>query len=336
MKRLKVWLLLPLLLLLVACSKSPKEEFKARLQESSQQDKVAYQYKVKVKDIQLTSTSSTSGLDLSALRNASLDFTINQDLKNGKVSLSSDLSKINSALPKAQLIYAKKKAYLNADALVAFYGLDKAAFQGKYVDLSEFSQEKFPDLSKLEKENNKKSDLSWLDDLSDKKFEKSGDKVTATFTFDELLEATSKTTKKDEEAKTYIDLAKAAISDKSKIKMTLGKDGSGSADMNLIYAKGVDYGVKSIKLTMSYKKVTYKSVKTPSKDNLLDKNQLQELVVQNYKFTDEQFNGIYDTLRENASLYSKAELQEIINGYKQNLTDDQLNKLNALLNQATA
>lgn len=335
MKRFKAWLLLPLLVLLVACSKSPKEEFKARLRESSQQDKVAYQYKVKVKDLQLTSTSNTSGLDLNALKNASLDFTINQDVKNGKMSLSTDLSKINSALPKAELIYVKKTAYLNADALVAFYGLDKKAFQGKYLDLSEFSSEKFPDLSKAAKEE-KKADYSWLDDLSDKIFEKSGDKVTANFTFDELLEAASKAEKKDEEVKTYIDLAKAAISDKSKVKMTLGKDGSGSADMNLVYAKGVDYGVKSIKLKVSYKKATYKAVKAPSKDSLLSQSQLQELVVQNYKFTDEQFNGIYDTLKENASVYSKAELQEIINGYKQNLTNDQLNKLNALLNQATA
>ncbi|MGT2735784.1 hypothetical protein ACVRXS_01205 [Streptococcus orisratti] len=329
MKKIRILLLLPVLFLIVACSKSPKEEFISRIKQNADQDKSAYQFSVKIKDIQTSTSDNSESIDMSMFKGASLNFQVQQDLKNEKISISTDLSKINAAFPKFNLFYVKDTAYLNADAITTFYGLDSKNFEGKYIDLAEFSNESFPKLSELSKEQ----DYSWIEKLSDKKFKKDGDKVTATLSFDELLKVYSAQAKKDEELKTYIDLAKASVSDDSKITMTLDKDGSGNADIKLVYAKALNLGIDSIHLTMTYKKSTYKDIKVPNSNAILSQEELGKLVEQNYKMSDEQFEGIYNSIKESTSLYSKEELQELINSYKTYLTDEQFKKLQSLLDQ---
>ena len=115
--------------------------------------------------------------------------------------------------------------------------------------------------------------------------------------------------------------------------MTLDKDGSGNADIKLVYAKALNFGIDSIHLTMTYKKSTYKDIKVPNSNAILSQEELGKLVEQNYKMSDEQFEGIYNSIKESTSLYSKEELQELINSYKTYLTDEQFKKLQSLLDQ---
>ncbi|MGT2828722.1 hypothetical protein AB6M97_01560 [Streptococcus hillyeri] len=345
MKKIKMLLALPLALTLAACSKSPKDEFLDLIKKQQNEDKGAYEYVIK-----LDEASGEMASQLESFKGKSVKATASQDLKNGLIGLTVNLSDFNSELSDFDFIYSDDKAYMSVAPVAQFSaGLASDSLDGKFADLEEFSGEKMPSLAELSKENKANAEL--FEEVDEKNFTKNGDKVTMTLSFDELFDLTNKVVKnsqkelKDvsaEQLKTYLDLAKASIDDSSKFVMTLDEKGNGKAKIQLKTAAGVGESVSELKLTLDYKKVTYKAPKVPSKSDIVSQDELTNLMTEEMsasteevKMTDEEFNELYASLEAEASKATKEEIQLYIDAMAPYLTEEQAKKMQELLKKAS-
>lgn len=144
-------LLLSLVFVLVACSKSPKEEFKARLDSLQKMTKSAYHYKIKVNDLK-AGEQSVATMDMKQLVGKTIEADVSQDLKNNLVNLSVDLSAIDSKFSDFQIVYKDDKAYMTVQPFLTMNGVDAKEAKGKFVDVAEMSGEKIPSLKEAKSE----------------------------------------------------------------------------------------------------------------------------------------------------------------------------------------
>lgn len=345
MKKLKMLVALPLVLALAACSKSPKDEFLDLLKKQQSEDRGAYEYVIK-----LDEASGELASQLESFKGKSVKATASQDLKNGLVGLTVNLSDFNSELSDFDFVYSDDKAYMSVAPIAQFTaGMTADSLDGKFANLEEFSGEKMPSLVDLEKEN--KANATLFEEVDDKNFTKKGDKIMMTLSFDELFDLANevvKTSKKElrdvniEELKTYLDLAKASIDDSSKVMMTVDGKGNGKTKIQLKTAAGVGESVSELKLTLDYKKVDYKAPKVPSKSDIVSQDELTNLMTaemsastDELKITDEEFNDLYASLEAEASKVTKEEIQLYIDAMAPYLTEEQTKKLQELLKKAS-
>ncbi|MGV3006031.1 hypothetical protein [Streptococcus pluranimalium] len=331
-------LLLSLVFVLVACAKSPKEEFKSRLESLQSEKKVAFDYKIKVKD--LKPGQNAAGLEgLDDIVGKTLDAKISQDLDKNVMSISIDLSKIDDKFSDFEMIYKDDKAYMSVQPMLAMQNVDLKDAEGKFIDIEEMSGEKMPSLKKATKD--KEVDLSWLDEVDEKHFKKDGDNVTVTLTMNQLFKVYKSALKQlddnketAEQLETYVNLAKASLSDKSKATLTLGKDGNLKTSLSMIYAKGMDTAIKSVDVDVNAKKVTYKAPKAPKSSDILSKEELENLLMDNQKLSDQDFNELYEGIKADLDNTSKETIEVFIAQSKAYLTDEQVKKLEDLAKQA--
>ncbi|MFC3928257.1 hypothetical protein ACVR05_06705 [Streptococcus caprae] len=324
----KSLLLLPILVLLVACSQSPKDTFISRLKASQTDKAVGYKFDVTVKDIVASDSASQ---DFSSLKNKTFSFDVNMSEKRDKFGVTMDLSALSEGVSKLDMVLANDTYYMSADAVASYAGLDSSAFEGYYLDGEEYTGQEVFDSSSFSEET--KADYSWYKELADDKYTKDDDgNVTLTLTVAELLEVAKENAKAtdQEETETYLKLAQAALSDDSKVTITMAEDNSGKMDMDLIFASGVDYGVKSVKLNMTYKQVDYTEPKVPSKDKILTKSQFEEKVMSSYKISDEEFKEIYSMVEGQVANATQEDVQAYIDSISSYLTDEQLKKMEEL------
>ncbi|WP_438831964.1 hypothetical protein [Streptococcus pluranimalium] len=331
-------LLLSLVFVLVACAKSPKEEFKSRLESLQSEKKAAFDYKIKVKD--LKPGQNVAGLEgLDDIVGKTLDAKISQDLDKNVMSISVDLSKIDDKFSDFEMIYKDDKAYMSVQPMLAMQNVDIKDAEGKFIDIEEMSGEKMPSLKKATKD--KEVDLSWLDEVDEKYFKKDGNNVTVTLTMNQLFKVYKSALKQlddnketAEQLETYVNLAKASLSDKSKATLTLGKDGNLKTSLSMIYAKGMDTAIKSVDVDVNTKKVTYKAPKAPKSSDILSKEELENLLMDNQKLSDQDFNELYEGIKADLDNTSKETIEAFIAQSKVYLTDEQVKKLEDLAKQA--
>ncbi|MBM7642129.1 hypothetical protein [Streptococcus loxodontisalivarius] len=289
-------------------------------------------YTVKISDIQGADSSSSSTFDLSSFEGKSLSFEMQYNVKDTQAEFSTDLSDINDKVSKVDFIYDDDKAYVNADALFAYYGFDTTTVKGKYVDLAEISDNEIPALSDYE---SMEADYSWLEDIDEDSFTEKDGQVTATIKMSDLIEQVAKQAD-DDTSETYLNIAKASLSDKSTAKITLDEDGSGEIKMTIAFADGIDYGFDSMTLEISFKKIDYKKPSIPTASNILSKSQLESAMESSYRLDDTTFQGIYDVVKDNLKTVDQATLKEYVSEYSDYMTDEQKAKINALIAQASA
>lgn len=345
MKKIKTLLAIPMLLTLVACSKSPKDEFLDAVKKQQGQDKGAYEYTIKIDDV-----SGDLGAQLEAFKGKTVTATASQDLKAELVGLTVDLSSFDSSFSDFNLVYAGDKAYMNVAPIAQFAaGVSAENLEGKFVDIEEFSGEEMPSLKSIAEEGT--SDTAFFEELDEKHFSKDGDKVSLSLTIDELLDFSSKAVEKAgtetegvtaEQMKTYMDLAKASLDDSSKFVITVDGKGNGEAKIQLKTAAGVGESASEIKLSLSYKSVDYKEPKVPAKSDIVSQEELSNLMTsaagvsdEELKMTDEEFNELYSSLEGEVANATKEEIQAYITGIAPYLTEEQNKKMQELLKKAS-
>lgn len=268
-----------------------------------------------------------------------LDAKISQDLDKNVMSISIDLSKIDDKFSDFEMIYKDDKAYMSVQPMLAMQNVVLKDAEGKFIDIEEMSGEKMPSLKKATKD--KEVDLSWLDEVDEKYFKKDGDNVTVTLTMNQLFKVYKSALKQlddnketAEQLETYVNLAKASLSDKSKATLTLGKDGNLKTSLSMIYAKGMDTAIKSVDVDVNAKKVTYKAPKAPKSSDILSKEELENLLMDNQKLSDQDFNELYEGIKADLDNTSKETIEAFIAQSKAYLTDEQVKKLEDLAKQA--
>lgn len=294
--------------------------------------------KIKVKD--LKPGQNAAGLEgLDDIVGKTLDAKISQDLDKNVMSISIDLSKIDDKFSDFEMIYKDDKAYMSVQPMLAMQNVVLKDAEGKFIDIEEMSGEKMPSLKKATKD--KEVDLSWLDEVDEKYFKKDGDNVTVTLTMNQLFKVYKSALKQlddnketAEQLETYVNLAKASLSDKSKATLTLGKDGNLKTSLSMIYAKGMDTAIKSVDVDVNAKKVTYKAPKAPKSSDILSKEELENLLMDNQKLSDQDFNELYEGIKADLDNTSKETIEAFIAQSKAYLTDEQVKKLEDLAKQA--
>lgn len=137
-----------------------------------------------------------------------------------------------------------------------------------------------------------------------------------------------------EELKTYLNLAKASLSDKSKAVLTLDKDGNLKTTLSIIYAKGMDSLVKSVDLVIDAKKVAYKAPSLPKSSDIINRKGVEELVMGAHKLSDEDFNNMYEGMKAQGDQISKESIEAFLKETKPYLTEEQIKKIEALAQEA--
>ncbi|WP_161981044.1 hypothetical protein [Streptococcus sp. S784/96/1] len=142
MKKLQALLIVPVTLLLVTCSKSPKDEFLSLMKEQQKQDKASYDYTIKVDD-----ASGELFAQLEPFKGKAIKAIASQDLKKELVGLTVDLSDFDSSFSDFEMIYSRDKAYMNAVPFAQFAQISGGATEeldDKFLDIEEISGEDMP------------------------------------------------------------------------------------------------------------------------------------------------------------------------------------------------
>ncbi|MDG3142545.1 hypothetical protein MKL29_06760 [Streptococcus suis] len=333
-------LLVAFIVALSACSKSPKAVFKERLEALQSATKSSYHYQVKVNDL-TAGSAPEAAVDVKKLVGKTVEATISQDLSKHLVGISVNLSAMDPKFSDVNMVYKDDKAYMSVEPLLAINGVDLADAKGKFVDVAELSGEKMPSLKELTPE--KEVDLSWLDEVDDKHFKEDGESVSVTLTMDQLLKLyQSVLTQMDddkesaEQLETYLNLAKASLSDKSKAVLSLDKKSNLKTKLSLIYAKGLDSLVTSVDLDIDAKKVAYKTPVVPNESDVLSKKELESMFMGQQKLSDEDFNNLYEGMKAQSGQMSQEEIADFLEGAKPYLTDEQIKKMETLAKDAAA
>lgn len=339
MNRFRQLLLLPLLLILVACgAKTAKDDFIGRIQNNQSAKQVAYQYTFRIDDV-VTAEAANNPV-LSALVGQELTLNINQDLDKHLVSLSTDLSAINPGFSSFEFIYADDKAYMTAAPMLAMSGLDTKEFEGKFIDIEQSSGQNLPNLSQFSPSDYQNTEL--YKNLDAKYFTKTGDDVTLKLTLAELFDLAQKTIAKTdkvsaEEFASQTKVVTQQFSNKSHTEITLDKEGNGKAKIHLLSAAN---DKESLTLAFDFKKVAYKAPKLPSEENILSQDELTASLSSNFTteliLSEEEFDSLYAGLEAEISNYSQENLQQMIDALRPSLTPEQIQKLESLLPKAKA
>lgn len=338
MKKLNVLLLLPLLLLLVACCAKPKDTFISRLKEINKQP-AAQELTIKVDKLTIQGQAN----QVAPLEGAELAIEVHQDNKKKIAAITADLSQIplyGASLSNLDMVYADGKMYMAADALAGIASLngvttDLSDLKGKYVDYSD---------SVMEATTDSKADLdydySWLEELDEKAFSEANGKVTATVTFKDIVKAlpssvTAQANISKQQLETYVSLFESMVSDDSKMLYTL--DDKGNGDISLVLKSksgaGLDFDMK---LSLSTKKIAYKEPEVPAKSNILTQDEFVSLASSSATMTEEDFQEFYNQIEADMANTTQEDFQLMLDAVKPHLSDQQIQKLETLRSKAIA
>ncbi|MFS1663195.1 hypothetical protein [Streptococcus sp. zg-JUN1979] len=334
MKKLKLLILLPLLLVLVACGKSAKETFISRLDENSSQTNQSYTLTTTITKI----TGDNS--DLQNWVNKSFTAKSNVSSKGKKADFALNLSELDSTLPDYKMTIIGNDTYVNLDALVHLQNAIEANpitfetqdFSGKYVNVSDISDHDYnwsEDFS---------SDHSWLDSLDDNDFSLSGDDSILTLTTTTVAKLLNQLQEELdlEEGQKLGDYLSSHLSDKSSLRITETKDGKLSATASLVFKDSSTLGISTLEAKLTLNQSDYVEPQAPEASSVLSETQLNSSLEQNYKMSDEEFENLYNSIQETASDFTKEQLDSLFAEEKTHMTDKQLQRFNDMIAQATS
>lgn len=339
MKKLVLLLWLPLIFLLVACGKSPKDEFISRLENQYTDKPVAYEMTIKLDDV------TSSGVNpMASFIGKEIKATISQDLSEKIVSLHADLSDVNPTLSDFEMVYVGDKAYMTVEPMLGMYGVTSSDLAGKYMDVADAQGSPLPDLGELTPAN--KENVAFFKEIDSKNFTKSGDKVSLSLTLEELMAFTQKVLETgDEETKelaqqykAQMETAQGAFTKDSKFVMTVDKKNNAEAVLTMKSAENKEDGMT---IKMAINKIDYKAPKVPAEKDIISQEELQQSLMASsgadttvdYQMSDEEFQEFYTMLETEVSNHTKAELQELIDALSPSLTAEQVKKLEGLLSK---
>lgn len=333
MKKTKLLLLLPLLVLLVACGKSAKDSFISRIEENTTTKNHAYQITTTISDIKTDDSS------LKNLNNKSFTTTVNISPKGKKASVKIDLAQLDSKLPSYEFIAIGDNLYMNLDALMQLQNLNQSSqisfeggdFTGKYINASDISDNKFKfdDYTSL-------TDVSWLKTLSDDDFSTSKDNAILTLTVKTLSSFLNDAIKSsNSKASDNLSLS-SLLSNKSSLRISIDKDGKQTATASLVFKNSRTLGISSLNAKMTVKDVDYTSPQAPEASSVLSTTQLTSLMETHYKYSQSQFEELYNYVKENAGDFTKEQLDSAFADDKTHMTAEQLQQFNNMINQATS
>ncbi|MCR8968190.1 hypothetical protein [Streptococcus zalophi] len=328
MKKLKFLLLLPLLIIIVACSKNPQDEFITRYNNNLKQEETSFVFSVKIKDVKLAN-NSTEMSELKDLKNKAFIFDVSQSTKDKIFSISSDLSEFNPSFPMLDIVGTNDDFYVNAELWGMFSGIESDKIKGRYINVADFSEDYDSVFDEAE------DSTGWTDSFKEidaKYFKMDGDVAVLTIKMSELLDMV-KTMAEDETANTYLNMMNAYLKESSSVTYRIEKDGSANMTIDLKMAPGLDYGIESVTIEMISKKVDYIAPKIPEDSKLISFDELQMLSseVAQSDLTDEEFQELYNQFKNNLSTYSKEELRKVLEIYQPFLTEEQYKEMEALV-----
>lgn len=380
------------LLLLTGCGKKVQEEYFNGLSGSRENQTVDLHFKIDQLELSMSNEEdAAAGMIansiLNSLKDAELAGTVANDTKNERMQLDLTVKVLGSSFPVEILTDNKQQvAYMSTDIyqqLMTLMGsmlgagdlgtsVDAEALKGKYLELDpEDMKELLADsdvstdggtaaITALQGDNQLMKD--WLLTLKADTFKKDGDKISHTFTKEELSDFVKYAEKNgDKDAKKTAAELKETLKDLTVFDLEATVDTkSGDQDLKMSMAGDTDENTMKAAFTVSLKPTDKKAAVTmPAADQIVTEEELSEmlgtsqfsangLTEENYDFEDDadygweeplteaEFQQLYDELAAEKENYTPEELQEYLDFLESSLTEEQFAKLTELVTSTTA
>ncbi|MGM0125278.1 hypothetical protein IGI37_002676 [Enterococcus sp. AZ194] len=367
------------LFLLAGCQgKSTKEQFMdAYKKQADTKEYNATEFDLKVDDLKIDADEETSGqvaMIVTQIKDMKLSGDTLIDSEGKKMELNLKLEAFGKTVP-VQMIQIDEKSYLSGATytgvieLVSSFGvplkLDQAKMtelKTKYIPITE----KLYDESGLNQQTDKTADKELLTELKDGKlndlfreyvekqlkdddFKKDGDKLSHTFTKDEMLDF-AKYAKENgsKQIKKYVEESIEPLKELDTLDFTVSIDTKTNKNTMKMTVKQEKAEIK-ITLNMTPKKSKDK-VKEPNKLDIISDEEVQSLMedavgtassdeydtiepdaddndLDDYEISDEDFQEIYDQLEKVKDTLTKKDVEEYLSQVGDMLTDAQKQKL---------
>ncbi|MGX6970364.1 hypothetical protein [Vagococcus bubulae] len=365
---------------LVGCTGKTADEFVGRMESVNNKKNNDMTVDISLSDIEMTTENSQNpmvNMLVTQLKETKISIhNIRDSKEDSLVETNVQFDLMGMSIPMSLVGSMKEtpKMYLSTDSLSSIMEIVQSvsgetspvdqetlnSLKGKYIDISDLSenQNKTNTLTDLGKElsvNEKfnqayaKEVVSYIKSLDAKTFEKKDNKITHTFTFDEIKEMiklSDKVIKSNDEFKTMDTTdSKTVIEDLVKefkdvsVKLAVDtKKNTMDFKVNMKPAEDTnDSGLK--KLVMSGKvssKSSKETVTLPSKDKIISSEEINKLTTsgqQTTKISDEEFSEFLKAAKagkENGTITEETQ-KEVLEAYKEILTDEQYKQLEEAL-----
>lgn len=358
MKRVKWIVLLGVVFLLSACSKSPKEEFMTAYNALSSEEYNAAEFELSITDFQLDQTTGSAWASMlgESLKEMAITGDYQYNEKDKSYSLDAEIKAFGNTMP-LEIVGKEEEAYISTsfiEGLLAFmdsFGSPTEVDQeklnelkGKYIDFDleemETADETRESAGAMPDPEKVKSTINTLmEKAEDDSFKSEGDTVSHTFTDKEL----------------------------KKVVRNFNTGGVAAADfdsmtMNMKINKKTMKTYCTIKMQDSDQKMTMKVKLTPSKKageialpkkkDVVPEEEMQEIFAPQSvsgiadetawddeavgELPDEEFEVLYQQCEASLNAFSSEDRENILSTYSPYLNDEQYARLEALFNQEPA
>lgn len=354
MKRVKLVVLLGIILVLGACSKSPKEEFIASYDSLGTGEYNAGKFEATITDFKMNQTSGAAWAQIlnDSLKNMTSqgDYQFNE--KDSSFSFNAAVEVFGTEMP-LNIVGNEEKFYVSTSfvdgmfALMDSFGVPIEADQtqieklaGKYIEvdtdeLVEDAGEDTDSSADAEEMSNKMTKL--LEDAKEESFKADGDTVSHTFTSADLVKI-AEDRDLSEDTKTSLENTKITMSINKKTKKT-----------NCTIKISDDEQEMTMKLKFTPSKKD-KAIKLPKEKDIVSEEELNNFFQEMNQSTtnnlsaytdpeilsDEEFELLYQEIEATLDEFDEDQKHEIIEAYALHLTEEQLERLIALLASSAA
>lgn len=349
MKRVKLAVLLGIILVLGACSKSPKEEFIASYDSLGTGEYNAGKFEATITDFKMNQTSGAAWAQIlnDSLKNMTFqgDYQFNE--KDSSFSFNAAVEAFGTEMP-LDIVGNEEKFYVSTSFVDGMFDMmDSFGFPieadqtkidelaGKYIEvdmdeLAEAAEEDTDSSTDAEEMGQKMTKI--LEDAKEESFKADGDKVSHTFTSADLVKI-SKNRDLSDEAKTTLENSKMTMQIDKKTKKT-----------NCTIKMSEDGQEMTMKLVFTPSK-NDKAIKLPKEKDLVPEEELNNFFQEMNQGTsndmsdysgmetlsDEEFEFLYQQAEASLGEFDDAQKQEIIKGYTPYMTEEQAERFKALL-----
>ncbi|MGG5315235.1 hypothetical protein [Enterococcus sp. AZ072] len=351
MKRVKWIVLLGVVVLLGACSKSPKEEFISAYDSLSSEEYNAGKFELSITDFQMNQTTGAAWASMlsESLKNMSVNGDYQYNAKDESFRFEADVKAFDNTMP-IEMVGKGNEVYLSTsfiDGMLTFmdsFGRSAEVDQeqlndleGKYIAIDpEEMKAADDDKATLEPKEVRSKMNKLLGRAKEDSFKSEGETVSHTFSSKDL----------EEIAKSF-DLG--ADTEESLHNMTLTmkiNKKTLKTDCTVKMRDSEQKMTMKVVLTPSKKKTT---ISIPKEQDIVPAEELDDLFVPQAmsgvagevaqgedeieELSDEQFEVVYQQFEANMSELDETQRQALLSAYSPYLTDEQFARLEALLSQ---
>lgn len=359
MKRVKWIILLGVVFLLGACSKSPKEEFITAYGELGSEEYNAAEFELSITDFHMNQTTGAAWANMlgESLKDMSIKGDYQYNEEDESYSLDADVKAFGTTMP-FEMVGNEEKGYISTSFIEGM--LD---FMDSFGNPAEVDQEQLDelkgkymafDLEELE-ESTDETNESGEDDPDPKKVKN---------TIDTLMEKS-----KDDRFKSDGDTVSHTFTNREikKVIRDSNINGTSAADydsmtMDMKINKKTKKTVCTVKMKDSDQRMTMKveltptkksgKIAMPKKKDVVSEDAMDQLFASQYlsgasgetswddegsgELSDEEFEVLYQQFEASLDSFTSEERQALLIAYKAYLTDEQYARLEALLSQEPA